>query len=306
MCRATVFSLITRVSAILRLVRPCATSRSTSSSRAVRSPAAPRWGVSEPSDTPTGTPRARPPPRGRRRPRRRGSGNAPEGEPCPRRLVRRPSAAARATTRSAARRAPPSRRRGPARHGPACVRGGGGEPRRGVRLYKALELVCGGLGTVEVTRREGDLHVRPGGGWHVQRVRALGQRPPERCDGGRRLPLAEPEQRKSGLRFEAEVTGLPVRPRRRRKLAAQPVDLADPVARLAGRLAIRRLETSLPRSTRLIQRRRPGTVELEQLRAMDEAASREADELGLPLAPARKRRRPLAPDRARRPRDSPR
>src|ERR1700752_1631267 len=73
----------------------------------------------------------------------------------------------------------------------------------------------------------------------------------------------------------------------------QPVDLALSVARLPGRYVISLLGESVGRPPGLLERLRPGPVELHDLRAMGQAAAAEAHHLGLLLAPARQGRGPF-------------
>ena len=93
------------------------------------------------------------------------------------------------------------------------------------------------------------------------------------------LPLREPKLREAGLRLPAEPARLAVRLLGRVELAAQPQELGlAVVARCPPRGSCVSIEP-LARAPRLLERVRPRAAELQDLRAMDEAAAGEGDEI---------------------------
>src|SRR5581483_261250 len=106
--------------------------------------------------------------------------------------------------------------------------------------------------------------------------------------------LPEPEQREPRLRLVPVAVRLEVGRLRGRVLAAQPQHLALLVERLAGGGPVHRPLAPLARLPRLPERVAPGAAVPHDLGAVDLAAPAEGDEVGLLLAPARERVRPLA------------
>src|SRR5436190_14704236 len=76
-------------------------------------------------------------------------------------------------------------------------------------------------------------------------------------------------------------------------VAAQAVELSLPVEGSAGPGALRRVIDVFARLARLGHRIGPGTPQLHDLRSVDHAVAPERHHVGLGVAPARKRRRPL-------------
>ncbi len=105
--------------------------------------------------------------------------------------------------------------------------------------------------------------------------------------------MSEPQLRETGLRIPAERAALPVRLLGSSELALEPKELPLAVPRKA-RSGILRLEKALLGSPHLFQRFAPGAIELQDLRAMDEAAARERHHLRLHGPPVRERPRPFA------------
>ena len=106
--------------------------------------------------------------------------------------------------------------------------------------------------------------------------------------------LGEAQLRESGLRLPPEGARLLVRPLGGGELALQPEELPLAVASEAGG-RILRLHEPLPRAACLVQRVPPRSVELQDLGAVHEAATRERNHLGLECPPVR---RALASTRA--------
>src|SRR5260370_833114 len=77
------------------------------------------------------------------------------------------------------------------------------------------------------------------------------------------------------------------------RLAAQAVDLGLLVQGVAARAGVRARQAR-GRAARLLDRLGPGAAQLHDLRAMDQAARAERDQLRLPLPPPGHRGRPLA------------
>ena len=71
------------------------------------------------------------------------------------------------------------------------------------------------------------------------------------------------------------------------------MDFALPVTGLTGRRRVLRPGAALLCPPRLLQGLEPGAVQLHDLGAVDEAATGEGNQVGLALAPARERGRPL-------------
>ena len=113
---------------------------------------------------------------------------------------------------------------------------------------------------------------------------------------GRRvsISLRQAQQRESRLRLDARPAGVAVGRLGRCEFAAQPMNLRLLIVRAAGRLALDVAHATLDRATRLLDGLRPGAAHLHDLRAVDEAVSREHAELRMSVAPAAQRRSPLA------------
>ncbi len=299
-CRSTVRSLIVSASAIARLVSPAATRRRTSASRALR-PAGRAAGRAGPVASSRGEVRRRAEPLEhlaggvgldrRRRPGRRAPGR-------PRAVRTRTRAASYGASSSrhashARRRRAAHRRRRPPRAGP---RHRPGRPSPAGAAHRAASASS----PVDRPRR---------GPRRRRRRRARSRRPARAASPGpgRRSPrpcarriapsrprdvaLREPEQRVAGLR----AGGPTCRPRgsrpRRRRSAAQPVELGQLVDRLADARLGRRPRQPLAGALRLVGRLAPGAVEAHELGPVDEAVAAERDEVGLRVAPARQGRR---------------
>ncbi len=242
-CRATVCSLMTSADAISRLLRPAATSRSTSSSRGV-SP----WLSTGPRPMSAST-RAR-------------SGARPEPrEHLPGRLeleqrrvviaqgARTPARAARACAppRTAPRAPATSPTRGAATTSaaPASPVASSTAPRDSaasapiIPLCQRSAISCSSAqaprAASDVAHRQHDLDVggqQPGAPGGLGR---LAQQPADRRGRRRAIPLRQPQQRQARLRLVAAAARLAVRLLGRAELALQALDLPLPVARLGGR-----------------------------------------------------------------------
>ena len=232
--RSTVRSLRTSSVAIALLVRPAATRRSTSSSRAV-SPWTSRAAAGSPRASISANAGAAPSPV-KAVPRsgelhRRGVLVA-EGAAAPGHQRARPGGLVRRVQLLPALRRAPERHQRPL--GVAL-----GEQQRSARLRRDRiehptlvvggdppELVAGGASLVHLSRREHDLdgcRKEAGAG------RSLGGLRENAADRGRRgacLPLGEPQQREAGLRLAAALARLSVRVLGRREVTAEPVYLA--------------------------------------------------------------------------------
>ena len=106
-------------------------------------------------------------------------------------------------------------------------------------------------------------------------------------------PLRQAEQRHSGLGVSSSQAGLAVRLLRLRELAAQPLDLGQLVVGRSEHIPCRWAGEPLARSTGGFEGVRPRALQLEDLAAMDETVASERNEVGLRVAPARERLRPL-------------
>ena len=291
-CRATVCSLRVSSVAISRFVRPRATSRSTSSCRAVRpcgdeeasgtsrparSGAAPssvndRRAASSSSEAPSSSPSA---------PARTGDEDAdPRGvvrgaELCPDRAG--PAEVDQRGPRVAARELDGAPR--------LCDEGV--EHLAPVPLHDRPELVARRTRLVHLAGVERDLDERGQQRRPSQRIRRLVERAAECLQ--RRVPtsLRDAEQGEARLRLPPEPARLAVRGLRLAQLAAEAVELAAPVGRLRRGAPVEAVREPRGGAARLRQRVVPRALELEDLRAMDETPARERDEVGLLAAPAR-------------------
>ena len=118
---------------------------------------------------------------------------------------------------------------------------------------------------------------------------------PRQCpSGSRRISRREPQQREPGLWVVTELAGSPVRPRRLVDLATEPLEFGQLVQGCTERRLPGRIGEHGARPERLDGRLVPTTVELEDLRAVYEAASAERNEVRLRVAPRRQGPRPLA------------
>src|SRR5439155_2373177 len=98
-------------------------------------------------------------------------------------------------------------------------------------------------------------------------------------------PLREAHQGKARLGLPPVPARLPVGLLRGLVIGEETVDLSPLVASLTGRGRALSPQAALSRATRLAQRLLPGSVQLKNLSAMHEAATREGDEIGLAFAP---------------------
>ncbi len=161
-----------------------------------------------------------------------------------------------------------------------------------VDLRDLLELATGRPRLLDLARRERDLDVGGKQRGAFERLRDPRARSANR--GERRVapPVREPKLREPRLRLPAETARFPVRLLRRVESPLKPQDLSLAVAREAGR-GVLRLEEPPAGAARLLERVEPGTAQLQDLRAMDEAAAGESDEIALLLDPFRQGERPL-------------
>ena len=241
--RATVFSLITSSSAIARFVLPVATSRTTSSSRAVNPPAgcgAPR----RESASSRATSGAAPSSSKARRAASSSSSAASLSPSC--RHARETRTRARANSygapsscqvrlawRSWARAA-----EGVAvgqRDRSAGLRDQSGQHAAAKARRTRLELGGRLSRLLELAHREHDLDERRQQAHSRERLSRLRERPPDRSRRGLAVPLGKAQQREARLRFPAERAGVPIRVLGGGRLATQAVQLALPVGRLARR-----------------------------------------------------------------------
>src|SRR5207247_11075921 len=143
-----------------------------------------------------------------------------------------------------------------------------------------LELETGAPRLVDVASREHDLDCGGQEARPPQPVRGLTQGATDRRGCRYRVPLCEPNQRPPRLRLQAELARLPVGFRGLSKLPSQTVNLASQVARLRRGRLIHRLLGTPAGAFGLLQCIGPGSLELHQLGAMDEAAACERQKLG--------------------------
>jgi hypothetical protein len=173
------------------------------------------------------------------------------------------------------------------------VRGHGGEHLRVVARRDHAELRARLLGVLGVTCGEEDLDQRRQEFHSLERIRRLPSDAPNGRLGRTELSLSETQERKTRLRFSAELTRAAVEVFGRLKIAAEPFDLGllvDCISRVPG--------LDSPREPR---RRAPGlqggllprAPELQDLRSVSDAGSCERHELGLRVAPFRERRGPF-------------
>ena len=109
----------------------------------------------------------------------------------------------------------------------------------------------------------------------------------DRGFGGVGPALCEPKQGEPRLRLTALATRLPVGAFRSLEVAAAAMNLSLPVARLAGGRVVQGLPAALLSALCLHKRVRPVSAQLKELRAVDEAAAGEGDQIRLALAPPR-------------------
>ena len=300
--RATVCSLTTSSAAMARFVRPDARRRSTSSSRALRP-----WGSPVLSSRPV------------RESTRLTSGSAPTASKAAR--AASSSSAAPSSSPSALQARPTRSRTRPALvrrvellphlprsaeraqrslrlstgklDGPANLRRDRAEHRASVTRVDLVELCTRRSGVVDLVLRQSDFDVRGKENRPLQGLGRLGERAAERAGGGFRIPLCHPQEREARLRLAAVAACIAVRTLGRRVVAAKAVKLGLLVIRLPCRRPIHRLLASLAGEHRFVERVRPGAVQLLDPCAVGEAAPGERHQLGLGVAPAGERFRPL-------------
>ena len=120
----------------------------------------------------------------------------------------------------------------------------------------------------------------------LQRLRGLGQRPPDRSGRALGVSLREPEQREARLWLAPLRIGVSVGALCRREFALQAVNLALLVRGLSGRGGIHRPLAPLACTLRLLERVVSRAVQLHDLGAMRAAPTAEGHQLGLLVAPA--------------------
>ena len=160
-------------------------------------------------------------------------------------------------------------------------------------LGERLELATGATRRLDIANRQHDLHVGGQGRGAFAGLDGLGQDPADRGLRDIRLALGQPQQGQARLRLPPAPARLPVRLLGRAEIAEHPVDLSLPVTGLTGGRRVLPLQAALGCPPRLLQGVRPGALELHDLGAMHETATGEGHEVGLALAPARKRGSPL-------------
>jgi hypothetical protein len=96
------------------------------------------------------------------------------------------------------------------------------------------------------------------------------------------------------LRFETRSAGLAICRLGELELAAQPMNFCLLVVSPAGSVTLDSAHATLHGATCLVDRLGPGATHLHDFRPVDETVPREHAELRVGIAPARKRRSPLA------------
>ena len=158
-----------------------------------------------------------------------------------------------------------------------------------------LELAPGHSGGFDVVLRQRDLHVRGQQRGPLQRLRGLADRPADRGRRGPDVALRQPQQRQAGLGLAPQAAGLAIGRLGRVELAPQAQHLALLVGGLAhGALVHHAARQALPEPAQLAERLLPGASERHELGTVHVADARVGDHVGLLLAPARQRGRPLA------------
>ena len=169
----------------------------------------------------------------------------------------------------------------------------GPEHARPVAGGDLLELGARTACLLHVPRHEHDFHA---GRQQRRAARSLCRLRQGAVDCGGRcvsLPLGKPQQREPGLRLPAEPTRVAVRRLGSGEVPLHAEDFACDVCRLARSPAVAAGEAARERSLSLLDGLAPVAVELEDLRAMHQAAAAERNKVGLAFAPPRQRRRPL-------------
>jgi hypothetical protein len=168
----------------------------------------------------------------------------------------------------------------------ACPRGHRLERPVRPSLGERIELGAGHPRRLQIVDREHHLDVGGQDARSLAGLRRLRLDPSDRRLGSIDFPLSQPHQSEARLRLPAMPACLAVGRLRAAEVAAEPVDLPPVVAGLACRARVLSAQAALGCSPRLVERLRPGSVQLHDLGAMREAAPGEGDEVGLALAPA--------------------
>jgi hypothetical protein len=156
------------------------------------------------------------------------------------------------------------------------------------------ELLAGSARALELSHGKHDLDVGRQQTGSLERLRRLADRPADRGRGGITRALGQPQQGEPRLRLASVSARLPVGRLGLGERAAQAMDLALLVQRLAARQLIQdALGEVLGGACRLVQGVRPRAMQLHDLGAMHEAQAHVGDHRRLLLAPPGQRLAPL-------------
>ena len=149
-----------------------------------------------------------------------------------------------------------------------------------------LELATCAVRLLHIADHQQDLEVRGQQPGAFERIRGLAEHPADRGQRGIGSALGEPKLGKPGLGLPSVPARLPICLLCAVELPQQPLELRLAVERQTDARLVHRLDEALPRPLRLLERIRPGSLELQDLRAVHEATACERLQVRLPLAPA--------------------